>query len=150
MAGTSPLRRGIGWRTAPGILLVWIIASLLIPAACAFGSDFTMKGPREELRPPESAERIETSPVRVAFLGMIRMYQRFVSPVGGVDRCGFRPSCSRYGYQAIQEQGPLVGVIMIGDRQTRCNIFKEPGPDYPLLPNGKLYDPVSNNLLFEK
>lgn len=92
---------------------------------------------------------LETSCVRVALFGLIGLYQRFVSPIGGVDRCGFRPSCSRYGYQAIQAQGPLMGVIMIGDRQTRCNIFKQAGPDYPLLPNGKLYDPVSNNVLFK-
>jgi hypothetical protein len=39
---------------------------------------------------------------------------------------------------------------MTADRLTRCNIWKEPGPDYFLLPNGRLYDPISNNLLVEK
>jgi uncharacterized protein len=150
VAKTDQISQGIKWLATPIILLVLIAVCLLIPAAATFGSDFAMKGPREEVRVPERVDGTETSSVRVAFLGLIRMYQRFVSPVGGVDRCGFRPSCSRYGYQAIQEQGPVVGIMMIGDRQTRCNIFKEPGPDYPLLPNGKLYDPVSNNLLFEK
>lgn len=109
-----------------------------------------MKGPVTEVRDLDGKDGLETSSVRVALLGLIRLYQRFVSPVGGVDRCGFRPSCSRYGSQAIQEQGPFMGMVMIGDRLTRCNIFKEPGPDYPLLPNGKLYDPVSHNVLFEK
>jgi len=37
---------------------------------------------------------------------------------------------------------------MIGDRQIRCNVFERPG--YTPLPNGKLYDPVSDNLLFKK
>ncbi|HTZ40200.1 MAG TPA: membrane protein insertion efficiency factor YidD [Syntrophales bacterium] len=146
----DPISRAIKWRATPTVFFAWVAACLLIPAADTFGSDFTMKGPSEEVRVAERADGMETSSVRVAFLGMIRLYQSFVSPVGGVDRCGFRPSCSRYGYQAIQEQGPLVGIMMIGDRQTRCNIFKEPGADYTLLPNGKLYDPVSNNLLFEK
>jgi uncharacterized protein len=109
-----------------------------------------MKGPREELRVADQADEPEISSVGVAMHGLIRFYQIFISSAGGPDRCGFRPSCSHYGYQAVQEQGPLVGILMIGDRQTRCNIFKKPGPDYPLLPNGKLYDPVSNNLLFEK
>jgi len=81
---------------------------------------------------------------------LIKLYQQRVSSIGGPDRCGFRPSCSNYGYEAIKEQGPVIGLVMIGDRQTRCNIFKEPGPDYALLPNGKLYDPISKNLLFEK
>jgi putative membrane protein insertion efficiency factor len=150
MAETDQIDQGIRRQAMPIVMFVFVAICLLISAANAFGSDFTMKGPREELRVPGRSDGTETSSVRVAFLGLIQMYQRFASPVGGVDRCGFRPSCSRYGYQAIQEQGPIVGIMMIGDRQTRCNIFKEPGPDYPLLPNGKLYDPVSNNLLFKK
>jgi len=50
---------------------------------------------------------------------------------------------------SIREQGPLTGLFMTADRLTRCNIWKEPGPDYTLLPNGKLYDPPSHNLLFD-
>jgi putative component of membrane protein insertase Oxa1/YidC/SpoIIIJ protein YidD len=118
------------------------------PVALSSGSDFTMKGPREELRAPEKAEDLETSSVRLAMLGLIGFYQHFVSPVGGVDRCGFRPSCSRFGHQAIREQGPVVGVMMTADRMTRCNVFERPG--YTRLPNGKLYDPVSSNLLFDQ
>jgi uncharacterized protein len=148
VAKTSQIGQGIKWQAAPIVVLVWIAISLLNPAATTFGSDFTMKGPREELRVPEKAYGPESSSIRVAMQGVIRFYQIFISPAGGPDRCGFRPSCSHYGYQAIQEQGPVVGVMMIGDRQTRCNIFERPG--YKRLPNGKLYDPVSDNLLFEK
>jgi len=158
-AGFRPPRRGyvaettrIGQRVrkqgTPIVLLVWIAICLLIPAATTFGSDFMMKAPRVELRNPEPAENLETSSVRAALLGMIGFYQHVVSPVGGVDRCGFRPSCSRYGDQAIREQGPVVGVMMTADRLTRCNIFERPG--YRRLPNGKLYDPVSDNLLLKK
>jgi putative component of membrane protein insertase Oxa1/YidC/SpoIIIJ protein YidD len=150
VAETDQIGQGIKWQAKPIFLLVLIAICLLSPAATTFGSDFTMRGPREEIRVPEKVYIPETSSVGVAMHGLIHFYQDFISSAGGPDRCGFRPSCSRYGYQAIQEQGPIVGIMMIGDRQTRCNIFKEPGPDYPLLPNGKLYDPVSNNLLFEK
>lgn len=142
--------RGIKRQAAQIVLLILIAVCFLNPAATTFGSDFTMRGPTVELRVPERGDGTDISSVRVAFLGLIHIYQHFVSPVGGVDRCGFRPSCSRYGCQAIQEQGPIVGILMIGDRLIRCNIFKEPGPDYPMLPNGKLYDPVSNNLFFKK
>jgi hypothetical protein len=107
-----------------------------------------MKGPGEAFRESDRSEELQTSSVRVAMLGLIGIYQRYMSPVGGVDRCGFRPSCSAYGRQAIIDQGPVIGVIMIGDRMTRCNIFERPG--YLRLPNGKLYDPVSDNRLFEK
>jgi len=123
----------------------------LILTVHVFGSDFMMKGPpATEKWVAAEADDIETSSVRVSLLGLIRFYQSRISQVGGPDRCGFRPSCSHYGYEAIKEQGPALGIIMIGDRQTRCNIFKKPGPDYALLPNGKLFDPLSNNLLFEK
>ena len=136
------------WRRV--VIAATMLAAFCItgPVASSSGSDFTMKGPREELRVPEKAEDLETSSVRLAMLGLIGFYQHFVSPVGGVDRCGFRPSCSRFGHQAIQGQGPVVGVMMTADRMTRCNVFERPG--YTRLPNGKLYDPVSSNLLFEK
>jgi len=129
------------------ISAAFYVLSLIVPA---FGSDFMMKGPGTDQRGPDRSDDIETSSVRIALLGLIKFYQSRISAAGGPDRCGFRPSCSHYGYEAIKEQGPVLGLMMIGDRQTRCNIFKEPGPTYPLLPNGKLFDPVSNNLLFEK
>jgi len=135
-------------QATPIVVLVWLAVSLLSPAATTFGSDFMMKGPGEELRVTEKASAPETSSVGVAMQGVIRFYQIFISPAGGPDRCGFRPSCSHYGYQAIREQGPVVGVMMTADRQTRCNIFERPG--YTRLPNGKLFDPVSDNLLFER
>jgi uncharacterized protein len=129
------------------VFTVFYLWSLVTPA---LGSGLMMKGPQTGQRGHDLSEDVETSSVRIALLGLIKLYQRRVSSVGGPDRCGFRPSCSNYGYEAIKEQGPLIGLVMIGDRQTRCNIFKEPGPDYTLLPNGKLYDPISKNLLFDK
>jgi putative membrane protein insertion efficiency factor len=117
----------------------------------ALGSDLTMKGPREKAAGQQNEDgTVETSCVKLAFLGSIRLYQKRVSPIGGPDRCGFHPSCSAYGYTAIEEEGPLIGLLMTADRLTRCNVFKEPGQDYTLLPNGKLYDPPSKNLLFDR
>jgi len=136
------------WRRV--LIVSTMLAAFCIagPVAPSSGSDLTMKGPREEVRDLDRKDDPETSSIRVAMLGLIGFYQHFISPAGGVDRCGFRPSCSLYGHQAIREQGPVVGVMMTADRLTRCNMFERPG--YRRLPNGKLYDPVSNNLLFEK
>jgi len=108
-----------------------------------------MKGPKEKRPDSAVGQEVETSCMKLAFLGAIRLYQKRVSAIG-VDRCGFRPSCSAYGYTSIKEQGPLIGLLMTADRLTRCNIWKEPGSDYTLLPNGKLYDPPSKNLLFDR
>lgn len=125
------------------------LLNFLIAPLGAHGAGLFMRGPPEKKLLLNSDQTIETSCVTLAFKGAIRLYQKRVSPIGGVDRCGFRPSCSAYGYQAICEQGPWVGMMMIGDRLTRCNMWKEPGPDYTLLPNGKLYDPPTKNLLFQ-
>ena len=127
-----------------------VACSLSILPDSGHASDLAMKGPKANIAPRASAQNLETSSLGIAFLGAIRFYQKRISPIGGGNRCGFSPSCSAYGYEAIREQGPLLGVIMIGDRQIRCNIWKHNGPDYTLLPNGKLYDPPAYNLLFEK
>src|SRR5512137_2965308 len=74
------------------LLVAGIAFHLSSPAASSFGSDFMMRGPATELGDPDRKDSLETSSVRVTLLGLIRMYQRFISPVGGVDRCGFRPS----------------------------------------------------------
>jgi len=120
----------------------------------AFGSGAKMKGPdtmvHTRARASEASREIETLSVTLTFLGAIRLYQTWISPIGGRDRCGFRPTCSEYACEAIEEQGPITGLFMTADRLIRCNIWKKRGPDYTLLPNGKLYDPPSKNLLLEQ
>jgi hypothetical protein len=108
-----------------------------------------MNGPPEANLPSPTTNTLETSAVRIVLIGAIKFYQKRISPISE-PRCGFHPSCSAYGLQAVREQGPLQGVIMTGDRLTRCNIFKRPGPDYVLLPTGLLFDPVFRNLLSEQ
>jgi putative membrane protein insertion efficiency factor len=112
-------------------------------------SSFIMKGPREKAVHSVESQEIETSCITIAFFGAIQLYQKRISPVRGIE-CGFRPSCSHYARISIEEQGPVVGLMMTADRLTRCHIWKGPGPDYPLLPNGKLFDPPSRNLLFDR
>ena len=115
----------------------------------AFSASFTMKGPKEKIVDSSGSQKIETSCVTTVFLGTLQLYQKRIAPVRGIE-CGFRPSCSHYAASSIQDQGPVIGIMMTADRLTRCNIWKESGPDYPLLPNGKLFDPPSRNLLFDK
>lgn len=126
----------------------FIMLCLLNAAVCAYGSEAKMRGPKTRSGTSASPKESATSSVRIAFLGSIRFFQIWISPIDG-KRCGLRPSCSAYGYAAIEEQGPVVGILMTADRLMRCNIWTVPGPDYTLLPNGKLYDPLSKNLLSE-
>lgn len=61
---------------------------------------------------------------------VIRFYQRFISP-GLPPACRFYPTCSEYGYEAIERYGIIKGGIMAVRRIARC---------HPFHPGG--YDPV--------
>jgi putative membrane protein insertion efficiency factor len=68
--------------------------------------------------------------VKYLALGLIRLYQKFISPLLP-SACRFHPTCSRYGYEAIEKYGLLKGGWMAIKRIGRC---------HPFHPGG--YDPV--------
>lgn len=72
--------------------------------------------------------RVTTLP-RWALLGLIRLYQKVVSPALPANTCRFYPTCSHYGYQAIYKYGALKGGWMALWRVLRCNPFNPGGYD---------------------
>jgi hypothetical protein len=66
---------------------------------------------------------------RWPFLGLIRLYQKTVSPSLPSNTCRFYPSCSHYGYQAIYKHGAWRGVVMAIWRVLRCNPWNPGGFD---------------------
>jgi len=66
---------------------------------------------------------------RIALLGLIRGYQKLISPGLPPDTCRFYPSCSHYGYQAIYKYGAIKGSYMAAWRVLRCNPFTKGGFD---------------------
>lgn len=64
---------------------------------------------------------------RVA-LWFIRGYQKAISPLLP-PACRFIPTCSDYGYQAIEKYGILRGGAMAAWRVLRCNPFGKGGYD---------------------
>jgi len=151
--GETPILKGlrIDNKKRTIILALCAVFFLFAPTSGIYAgfTEGPMKRPHVDTQTSSSTRKSPTSCVQVVFLESIKFYQKWISPIGG-DRCGFRPSCSKYGYSAVATQGPIVGLMMTAERLTRCNIFKKPGPDYFLLPNGRLYDPLSNNLIMEK
>ena len=65
------------------------------------------------------------------FLGLIRFYQRAISPYRSAC-CRFTPTCSAYAYQAITKYGALKGGWLAFKRLLRCNPFYK----------GDFFDPV--------
>jgi len=68
--------------------------------------------------------------MKSAALSLIRFYQRRISPARP-PACRFFPSCSQYGYEAIEKHGLLKGGLLTLWRLARC---------HPFHPGG--YDPV--------
>ncbi len=68
--------------------------------------------------------------MRWLLVGLIRAYQRFISPLLG-PRCRFHPSCSQYALVAIERHGVVKGGWLALRRIVRC---------HPLHPGG--HDPV--------
>lgn len=66
--------------------------------------------------------------MKKAVLWMIRFYQRNVSPYKGY-KCPYIPSCSQYGYQAIEKYGIIKGGRLALWRILRCNPFSSGGYD---------------------
>jgi putative membrane protein insertion efficiency factor len=64
-------------------------------------------------------------------LALIRFYQLTFSRLLPVNTCRFTPSCSQYGYEAIEKYGIFKGGWLAFVRILRCQ---------PFCPGG--YDPV--------
>lgn len=77
------------------------------------------------------------------FLVLIRIYQKTISPDHGVCKnkfpfgfCKFRPTCSQYGYSAIEKYGIFIGSFKALWRIFRCNPWSKGGND-PIDKNEK-------------
>lgn len=69
-------------------------------------------------------------------LFLIKFYQKTVSPDHGwfsglfaVGFCRFQPTCSQYGYRAIEKYGVLKGGWLAFYRILRCNPLSKGGSD---------------------
>lgn len=132
---------------ARGAVSMFLVFSLFLNVfSVALASSESMRGPAAKRHRPAGQDETEESFARLALSGTLTLYQRYVSPIDG-DRCGFSPTCSTYARRAVRRSGVVEGVLATADRLMRCTILKGQDPDYLPLPNGRLFDPVENNLL---
>lgn len=61
-------------------------------------------------------------------LAAIGAYQRWISP-SLPPACRYQPTCSHYGYEAVERHGILHGSWLTLKRLVRCNPFTSGGYD---------------------
>jgi len=71
---------------------------------------------------------LEGSNMRWFFIGLIRFYQRFISPIKP-PTCRFYPSCSHYGLEAFRRFGVFKGGWLTIVRILKCQPFHPGGFD---------------------
>ncbi len=62
-------------------------------------------------------------------IGLIRFYQKYLSPLKRTGTCKYLPTCSEYALQAISKHGAFKGSILAVWRVLRCNPFSRGGVD---------------------
>lgn len=66
--------------------------------------------------------------MKYILLYFIRLYQKYISPLKRT-KCPYFPSCSQYGYEAIEKYGAFKGSLLAAWRILRCNPFSKGGYD---------------------
>ncbi|MDS9472956.1 membrane protein insertion efficiency factor YidD [Sporosarcina pasteurii] len=61
-------------------------------------------------------------------LSIIKFYQKAISPLTP-PTCRFHPTCSQYGFEAIETHGALKGSWLAARRISKCHPFHEGGYD---------------------
>ncbi|MFS0654463.1 membrane protein insertion efficiency factor YidD [Bacillus sp. 179-C3.3 HS] len=62
------------------------------------------------------------------FIGIIRFYQKWISPITPPS-CRFYPTCSNYGLEAIKTHGALKGGWLTIKRILKCHPLHPGGVD---------------------
>lgn len=80
-------------------------------------------------------------PIRLLLTGLIRGYQKFISPLFGPS-CRLHPCCSQYGIEAVRCHGAFKGTLLTSARLVRCNPWTRGGID-PIPRPGEWRSPVN-------
>jgi len=67
--------------------------------------------------------------MKYPLLALIKLYQWTISPLLG-PVCRYYPSCSHYGYTAINRHGAVKGTALTAWRILRCNPWSPGGVDH--------------------
>jgi putative membrane protein insertion efficiency factor len=74
---------------------------------------------------------------RYLLIGLLKLYRLLISPIYG-QVCGYFPSCSAYGLEAVTVHGVLKGSWLTARRILRCNPWSKGGID-PVPPGRRIW-----------
>lgn len=74
---------------------------------------------------------------RNLLIGVLKLYRLIISPLYG-QVCGYFPSCSAYGLEAVTVHGAVKGSWLTGRRILRCNPWSQGGID-PVPPGRRIW-----------
>ena len=121
--------------------------SLILPASGYAGEGRWEEpwGKQSSPSPKEAQKTISPpSPGQRAAEGLIRIFQKYISPVDG-DRCPCYPTCSQYSVEAIRKHGAVIGMVMTFDRFLHESDEIRRVPLVKVYDSYRYYDPVENN-----
>ncbi|MGB0953543.1 MAG: membrane protein insertion efficiency factor YidD [Planctomycetota bacterium] len=75
--------------------------------------------------------------MRYLFVGLVKLYRLLLSPLLGVNKCRFTPSCSEYSIEAFRTRGSIIGLGLTIWRILRCQPLCRGGFDPVPLPKSK-------------
>ncbi|WP_367273375.1 membrane protein insertion efficiency factor YidD [Galactobacter sp.] len=87
--------------------------------------------------PPTPWWRYVVDIPRYAVIGFLKLYRLVISPIYG-QVCGYFPSCSAYGLEAVTVHGVLKGGWLTTRRILRCNPWSQGGID-PVPPGKRIW-----------
>ena len=67
--------------------------------------------------------------IKAVMVGLIRLYQKYLSPLKVRTHCIYTPTCSQYAIEALKKHGIIKGTLLSIWRILRCNPFAKGGFD---------------------
>ncbi|MCL2054541.1 MAG: membrane protein insertion efficiency factor YidD [Oscillospiraceae bacterium] len=68
--------------------------------------------------------------MKYVFIFVVRLYQKYISPLKPARTCKYYPTCSSYAVTALERYGAVRGGFMAVLRLLRCNPWSMGGIDY--------------------
>ncbi len=67
--------------------------------------------------------------MKYIFIGLVKFYRKFLSPLKKKSSCIYIPTCSQYALTAFEKYGTIKGLRLTVKRILRCHPFAKGGYD---------------------